>query len=210
MEKAMAFSIPCKMSASSGWYLWRVSRVITARLALAVITGEPSRQSIENWLEGGIEGLIGFISVGIKGLNLRMRRGPCRDLHSCFTGLPYGGIEANGDACQQGSAEGGSLLGICSYEFHTQYVSDDLTPEGTFRASTGGTYLLDGQPLFADNVEAVFEAEGDTFQHGTHQVASIMAGGETEPAAARVRVQVGSAFPLQVGQEEKTFAAGRY
>src|SRR5437868_3249068 len=165
---------------------------------------------MKEWFESGIESLIGFVSTGIDMLDFWTRWSLSYDLYSCFTGLLHSRVDAGADAREQSSAESRSLLSIRSNQLHTKYIGDDLTPKGAFRTAPGSAYLFNWQALFTDDVEAVFEAEGDSFQDSTDEMASIMAGGEAEPAAACIGIEVRGAFALQVGQEEKAIAAWRY
>src|SRR5258708_7647689 len=165
---------------------------------------------MKEWFEGGIESLIGFVSTGIDMLDFWTRWSLSYDLYSCFTGLLHRRVDAGGNSREQSSTESWSLLSIRSNQLHAKYISDNLTPKGTFRTAPGSTYLFNWQALFTDDVEAIFEAESDTFQDSTDEMASIMAGGEAEPSAACIGIEVRSAFALQVGQEEKAIAARRY
>ena len=54
--------------------------------------------------------------------------------------------------------------------------------------------------------KTIFQAESDAFQYSANEMASVMAGGEADPAAACIGIEVRSPFTLKIGQEDKAIA----
>src|SRR5262249_10293756 len=61
--------------------------------------------------------------------------------------------------------------------------------------------------LLANYRKAVFQAKSDALQNRPDEVAAIMAGSKTNPAAACIGIKVWCAFALEVGQKDQAVTA---
>src|SRR2546425_7678030 len=121
-------------------------------------------------------------------LHFRARLGTFHYLHRRIACLFYRRIDATCDTGKQGRAKGWTFGCIRRDQLYTQHICDDLPPQRTFRTAAGGTHLGELQSLLTNDGKAVLEAKGHTFQHGTHEMATVMTGGQPDPASARIRL----------------------
>src|SRR5205823_6655201 len=92
------------------------------------------------------------------------------------------------------------------YRF-AEHVSEHLLPEWAARAASRKPNRFHVNTHLFNDVEAVLLTVGDAFHEGPDQIGSPVFSSQSDPAAARCRVQVWGALTHQVWKPEQSLRA---
>ena len=108
---------------------------------------------------------------------------------------------------EQGCAVGRTLVGSGSLKGQVEHRGHDLEPEGTSSAAARDPPDLGGAAEPAQQLERVAQAVGDALEHGPRQGAAIVAEGQADEGATRVRVRMRCPFAGEVREEHDPLGA---
>ncbi len=170
--------------------------------------------------EAGKQRLKARVALAVGGVGRRIdrasggRRGPLSRgveaasgdlLERCRCGLTGRG----GSHRQKGGTVGGAFIAVPAQAREGQDIGLDAGPDATTGATAGKREALGLNAHGLDDLQAIEQAEGDTFQDGTNQFRAAVGSGKADPGAARQGIEMGRAFTHEVGQKQQAAGARR-
>src|SRR5438876_6423892 len=104
--------------------------------------------------------------------------------------------------CQQCGAVRGSLRRVDRHHLALENVRLNLPPQGTAAAAPGGADLLGSDAHCLEDLQAVAQGEGHSFQDSPDDVRPRVPGREAEKDAAGIRVQMRGTLSHEIRQVE--------